>query len=96
MNILKVTVYQEYNNKFKNFLRMFTLKADNLKVDLGQIHFKQWNVKANSVLSAGSVIFTYEYESEGKLKTEKYKSTLNGITVKEIFSFSPGHIINSE
>lgn len=75
---------------------MFTLKAENLKADLGQVHFKQWNVKANSVLSVGSVIFTYEYQSEGKLKSEKYKSTLNGITVKEIFTFSSGHIINSE
>ncbi|RNA11437.1 RNA polymerase II subunit A C-terminal domain phosphatase [Brachionus plicatilis] len=75
---------------------MFTLKAENIKADSAVIHFKQWNVKINSVLSVGSVIFTYEYEQDGKTKTEKYKSTLNGITVKEIFSFTSGQLINTE
>lgn len=75
---------------------MLTLKAENLKADQGKIYFKKWNVKANSILSEGSVIFTYEYQIDAEKKIDRYKSTLNGVIVKDLFSFLPEQLLNSE
>jgi hypothetical protein len=46
---------------------MHSLKAHFPNYIKSEIKFKEWKVKENSNLCKGSVIFTYEYESNGKL-----------------------------
>ncbi|CAF0832734.1 unnamed protein product [Brachionus calyciflorus] len=75
---------------------MNTLKADNLPSNYEQIKFKEWNTRENSLLSKGSAIFTYEFDCDGKTKCEKYKSTLNGITVKQRLKIIQGQVITKE
>lgn len=60
-----------------------------------EIKFKEWKIKENSILSKGSIIFTYEYELNGILKLEKYKSNFNEITVKQIVALETGDLIKN-
>jgi hypothetical protein len=46
---------------------MHSLKAHFPSYIKSEIKFKEWKVIENSNLCKGSIIFTYEYESNGKL-----------------------------
>jgi hypothetical protein len=46
---------------------MQSLKAHFPNYIKSEIKFKEWKVKENSNLCKGSIIFTYEYESNGNI-----------------------------
>jgi hypothetical protein len=63
----------------------------------GEATFIEWKIAANSKLSKGSIMFTYEYKSsKGEIKKlEKYKSSMNGITIIKLSDIKSGDTIKN-